>query len=577
MRHARAIVVLALPFLWVSPVARAVQKEDLLTVAGDPGQPGGRIVVALRAQPKTLNPVTVLDAPTREITQRMHADLISINRITQATESALAKSWTVSKDGLHYTLKLRQGLRFSDGHPCDASDVVFSFQVYQDEKTASPQRDLLMVDDKPIAVRQLDADTVVFDLAKPYAAAERLFDNVAILPRHLLEKEWREGKMAQAWTLGVTPEAIAGLGPFCLKEFKPGEKLVLRRNPYYWKVDQKGLRLPYLDEIEFQFAGSEEAQVLRFSAGQADVLNRLSSRDFAFLEKDKAAKGYRLVDLGEGMEYNFLFFNLTPDKSAKYPWFSSLPFRKAISAAIDRDALVRLVYQRRAVPLWGHVPPGNRNWVNDRLPKAARSLAQARQLLTAAGFHWSADGMLQDSNGKAVEFSIATSASNPERVQMATLIQDDLRQLGIRVQVAAIEFRTLLDKVLNKRDFEAAILAMGNGDADPNAEMNIWLSSGATHLWNPSQKQPATTWEAEVDRLMYEQTGVLDYAKRKRLYDRVQDIVAGQLPFIFLVSPNVLVAASGKIGNFQAAVLDHHTLWNADRLFIRETVPPAGR
>ncbi|MEO8663181.1 MAG: ABC transporter substrate-binding protein [Bryobacteraceae bacterium] len=507
----------------------------------------------------------------------MNADLISINRATQITEPALAKSWTVSKDGLHYTLRLRQGLRFSDGHPCDASDVVFSFQVYLDEKTGSPQRDLLIIDDKPVAVKQVDAGTVVFDLAKPYAAAERIFDSVAILPRHLLEKAWREGKITEAWTLAVTPESIAGLGPFCLKEFKPGEKVVLRRNPYYWKVDQKGRRLPYLDEIEFQFAGSEEAQILRFSAGQADVLNRLSSRDFAFLEKEKAAKGYRLVDLGEGMEYNFLFFNLTPDKSPKYPWFSNLQFRKAISAAIDRDALVRLVYQGRAVPLSGHVPPGNRRWVNDRLPKAARSLDQSRQLLKAAGFRLAADGTLQDSNGKTVEFSIATSASNPERVQMATLIQDDLRQLGIRVQVAPIEFRTLLDKVLNKRDFEAAILSMGNGDADPNAEMNIWLSSGATHLWNPSQKQPATTWEAEVDHLMHQQVGVLQYAKRKQLYDRVQEIVAGQLPFLFLVSPNVLVAASGKIGNFQAAVLDHHTLWNADRLFIRETVSPPAR
>lgn len=569
MKPMFAALLKALPALvcFSLAIAGAKAPEELLIVDTGGGRPGGRIVVALRAQPKTLNPVVVVDAPTREVTQRMMGDLISINRQTQTTEASLAKSWSVSRDGLHYTLQLRKGLQFSDGHACDADDVVFSFRVYLDEKTASPQRDLLVIGGKPVGVRKVDQYTIVFDLAEPYAAAERLFDSLAILPRHLLEKPWQDGKIAQAWTLNTKPDQIAGLGPFRLKEYRPGERLILERNPHYWKADRQGVRLPYLDELEFQFAGSEEAQVLRFSAGQADVLNRLSSRDFAFLAKEKAGRGDRLVDLGPGLEYNFLFFNLSPGQSAKLAWVAKKEFRQAVSAAIDRESIVKLVYDGRAVPLWGHVPPGNRRWINTALPKPPRSLARARQLLTSAGFRWNTQGELLDAAGKAVEFSIVTSASNPERVQMATIIQDDLGQLGIHVQVAPLEFRTLLDKVLNRREFEACILALGSGDADPNAEMNIWLSSGGTHLWNPSQKEPATPWEREIDDLMRRQLSIVRMGERKRLYDRVQEIVADQIPFIFLASPHVLVAAKGTIGNFQPSVLDHHTLWNADRLF----------
>ena len=176
----------------------------------------------------------------------------------------MAKSWTVSRDGREYVLQLRRGLLFSDGHPMDADDVVFTFRVYLDEAVHSPQRDLLIVGGQPIGVEKMDSTHVRFRLAQPYAAAERIFDSVDILPRHLLEKAWHDGKLGEAWTLNTPPDLIAGLGPFRLKEYVPGEKMVLERNKYYWKMDQKGNRLPYLDQIEFRFVPAEDAQVTRF-------------------------------------------------------------------------------------------------------------------------------------------------------------------------------------------------------------------------------------------------------------------------------------------------------------------------
>jgi len=258
-----------------------------------------------------------------------------------------------------------------------------------------------------------------------------------------------------------------------------------------------------------------------------------------------------------------------PEIARKQAWFQDKRFRQAVSDAIDRDSIVRLVYNGRATSLWTQVTPGNRLWIDPGIPHPAMSVTHARELLQSAGFSWKSDGALVDSHGSPVEFSILTSSSNAQRVKIATLIQDDLSKLGINVQIASLEFHTMVDRLLTTHDYEAAVMGLVSGDADPTSEMNVWMSSGDTHLWHPNQTQPATPWEAEMDRLMQQQLITLDYAKRKRLYDRVQEIVADELPVICLVSPNILVGASDRVGNFHPAILDPYTLWNIDQLYIQ--------
>ncbi len=194
-------------------------EEELLVLPGEVGRPGGRLVMSLRGEPKTLNPLIAADTRTREVIAVMQADLVHINRATQLTEPALARSWKISPDGLAYTLVLRQGIKFSDGQPLDADDVLFTFRVYLDENVHAPQRDLLIVGGKPIVVRKVDARTVVFQLAKSYGVGERLFDGLAILPRHLLERPYQEGKLGQIGSLATAADQWAGLGPFRLKEY----------------------------------------------------------------------------------------------------------------------------------------------------------------------------------------------------------------------------------------------------------------------------------------------------------------------------------------------------------------------
>lgn len=559
-----------------SRASRAANAEDFLVTNNPPGHDGGQIVVALRSEPKTLNPVLATDISSRDVIRCLTADLIHINRGTLKTEPALAESWKLSTDGRVYTLKLRRGVRFSDGQPFTADDVVFSFHVYLDPKVNSSQRDLLIVGGKPIAVQKIDDETVRFTLAEPYAAAERLFDSVAILPRHLLENEYKAGKFDQVWPLATAPAQFAGLGPFRLKEYVPGVRIVLERNPYYWKEDRAGTRLPYLDRVVFLFVDSEDAQVIRFQSGDTDVLSRFNAEDFGVLQKTAAARHYHLYDLGPGLEFNFLFFNLNdlssknlPEIAAKQAWFRDVRFRQAVSAAVDRDAIVRLVYNGRATPIWGPVTPGDKMWTDDKIPHPARSLETARQLLKSAGFSWNNAGALIDPHGHAVEFSILSTSSNVQRSKMATLIQDDLSQLGMNVHVVPLEFRAVVDRLLNTYNYEAAVMGLANGDTDPNPEMNVWLSSGGTHLWHPSQQKAGTPWEAEIDRLMKQQLVTMNYAKRKGLYDRVQEILYQQMPLICLVSPDVLAGAKDNVADFHPAILDPYALWNVEQLYVQ--------
>lgn len=550
--------------------------EGLARLADLSGRYGGRLTIGQRSEPKTLNPVTATDAVSREVIGRLMGDLIEINRSSQQTEPGLAKSWKISPDGRIFTLQLRKGIRFSDGHPFDADDVVFSFNVYMDEAVDSPQRDLLIIDGKPIAVTKLDSYTVRFTLPRPYAAAERLFDGLAMLPRHLLEKPYREGHFTQVWSLNTQLSEIAGLGPFRLKQYVPGQRIVVERNPYYWKVDRENQRLPYLDELVFLFVGTEDAQVMRFEAGETDIISRLSSENYNLLSREKNRAGSQLADMGPSLEYNFLLFNLNDlgvkkldQISGKQVWFRDLNFRRAISAAVDRDSIVRLVYGNRGAALWGNVGPGNKLWINQSLPHPPRSLETARQLLKAAGFSWNSTGQLLDAQGHPVEFSIITSSSNSQRMKMATLLQDDLSHLGMQVHVVPLEFRAMIDRVFQTFDYEAAIMGLGGGDADPNPEMNVWSASGTSHLWQLGETKPATEWERELDQLMQLQMVTLDYARRKQLYDRAQQLIADNLPFIFLGTPNILAGANARVGNFHPAVLDPYTLWNADELYVR--------
>ncbi|MEA2602143.1 MAG: peptide/nickel transport system substrate-binding protein [Acidobacteriota bacterium] len=549
----------------------ATQPAGGAAKADDGPRRGGRVVAALGSEPRTFNPVTAADGASLSVIQAMTANLVHIDRQDQEAKPALAERWTVDDGGRRYTLVLRPALRFSDGHPATADDVVFSFQVYLDEKIDSPQRDLLIVGGQPIQVRRIDDRTVEFRLAEPYGVAERLFDGFAILPRHLLEAAYKAGTLADAWGTDTPPAKMAGLGPFRLRERRAGERLVLERNPFYWKKDK-----PYLDELVFLTVPNADAQAVRFQAGELDVVDRLSAESFDRLSRGGARRGYQLTDAGPGLDLNFLFFNQNdlgnrrlPELRRRQGWFRQTAFRQAVSAAIDRGSLVHVVYRGRATPLNSHETPGS-HWLNKTLPPPRYAPDEARRLLRQAGFSWDAAGALHDPAGERVGFTLLVVAGNTERGPMATLIQEDLRKIGMDVRIAALELQAVLDRLFTSYDYDACVLGLDGGDADPNPSMSILLSDGSHHFWGLTHGGPPAPWEAEIDRLMKTQIAERDPAQRRRLYDRVQEIVMEQRPLIALVTPNVLVGAKAGLGNLRPAVLDDHLLWNVEELYWRQ-------
>jgi peptide/nickel transport system substrate-binding protein len=526
---------------------------------------GGRLVVGVRTEVKHFNPLTALDQPTRTVHSLLHADLLRIDRTDLETYPNVASEWHVSDDGRTYTITLRDGVRFSDGHPLSVDDVVFSFRAYLDERVSSPQRDLLVVGGEPIRVTKLDERRVAFTLTSPYAAGERLFDSFHVLPEHILGDWLDRGEGAGAWGLLSEPKQLVGLGPFRVKQVVPGERVVLERNPHYFKVDASSRSLPYLDEVVFVLTSTEEAELLRFKAGDVHVIERLSAHNFDALAADAA--GFQMLDLGPGLEYHFFLFNLN-DTPAPKRWLDNVAFRRALAAAIDKQAIVELVFGGRATPLATHVTLGNSFWLNRELGVGHYSVAAAKRGLRDAGFRWDGEGNLVDDTGTRVVLSVLTNAGNRNRALMASLIQADLERVGIRVRIATLEFRAYVERIFDARDYDTALMALVSGDTDPNPQLSVLMSDGATHVWRLGEGAPHTPWEAEIDRLMQQQLITLDAQQRKALYDRVQAIMLEYQPIVGLASPHILVGADKDLRNFRPGIVPPYTLWNADELFF---------
>jgi len=511
----------------------------------------------------------------------MMGHLIRINRQTQQAEPELAQSWKISEDGQVLTFNLRAGVKFSDGHPFTADDVLFTFEVLSDPEVNSAVSDVFRLGGKKVTAGKINDYTVRFAFPSVYAAAERLFDAAPILPKHVLEQPYRDGKFQQAWNLSTRPGEIPALGPFKLKTYIPGQRTILTRNANYWKADPTGKKLPYLDEIVFDIDPDKNTRLLKFQKGQTDLLSPVGVEDLNSLSELENDGKIRVVSLGPSLIREIFWFNLNerinPNTQkpvvdpVKLRWFKEERFRQAISHAIDRDAIVRLVFFGRASPLWSFASPGNKAWFNADVKKYPYDLGQAKRLLLDAGFRYGAEPAksLLDPEGNPVEFTLSTNAGNVLRQKMSATIQEDLAKIGIKVHLSFLESRALLANINDSYDYEACLLALVSGDTDPTSEKNFLLSNGTSHWWYPKQSAPATPWEARIDGLMNRQAITRDLNERKRLFDEVQVTLSERLPFIFLVSRHLIVASKSRIGNFKPAHLPDFVLWNCDQLYFR--------
>jgi peptide/nickel transport system substrate-binding protein len=512
-------------------------------------QSGGELKFCLHMEPKTFDPLKVDDEASAAIRYLTGGVLVRLNRQTQELEPALARSWNVSKDGRQITFHLRSGISFSDGTPFSAEDVAYTVQQLMDPALHSATGDAFRSGTGNVETKVVSPTQISITFPAAVAGLDRLFDQVAILSEHSSKKE------------------MAVLGPFMLADYKPGATVLLKRNPNYWKIDEQGRKLPYLDSIRLDIQANRDVEMLRFRRGEVDLINSLDSEYFDKL----AATSPQLVhDAGPSLDSEQLWFNevaKAPIPAYKKNWFRSANFRRAISEAINRDDLSRVVYHGHAQPAAGPFSPANKFWFNANLKAQTYSPEAALKALQSEGFRME-NGALKDKDGNEVVFSIITNAGSKTRERMAVLIQDDLQKIGIHVNVVTLDFPSLIERMTQSFDYEAIILGLTNVDLDPSGEMNVWLSSSENHQWNPQQKTPETAWEAEIDRLMRAQAASTDLKRRKEAFDRVQEIVVEQEPFIFLINKNSLSAVSSAVHGAAPVILSPQTFWNADRLTV---------
>jgi peptide/nickel transport system substrate-binding protein len=512
-------------------------------------QPGSQLRFCLGSQPKTFNPLLVADDASDTVRYLTGGVLMRLNRKTQQLEPELATSWKVSATGKSISFVLRDNVRFSDGTPFSADDVDFTMQSLMDPALHSPSGDAFRVGEGKMTTQVTAKNKITLSFPAPIVGLDKLFDQVAILSAHSAQKE------------------APVLGPYYLAENKSGSYLLLKRNPNYWKHDASGRQLPYIDSIRLDIQQNRDIEMLRLTRGEIELINTLDPDNY---DKLRERAPQMAVDAGVGLDSEQMWFNQVasaPVPAYKKAWFASTRFRQAISQSINRDDLARVVFRGHARPAVSWVSPANKVWFNDKLQPHHFDPKAALNLLREDGFQLQ-NGTLRDREGHAVEFSIITNAGNKSREKMATMIQQDLAQIGIRLNIVTLDFPSLIERITRTFNYEACLLGLVNDDLDPNSQMNVWVSSSENHQWNPSEKTPATAWEAEIDRLMRAQATMFDFKKRKQAVDRVQQIVWEQEPFIYLVNKEVLSAVSPNVHNASPVALRPQVYWNIDRLML---------
>jgi len=549
------------------------------------GAYGGRFVIGQTSSPKTFNPLMANETSSTDVTQRMFIGLTRFDNETQKIEPELAKSWAVADDKLTWTFNLRRGAAFSDGKPITSADVLFSFQVAYDETVHPSVQDLLIMNGKRWEVTAPDEFTVTIKTPEPNAMLIPLASSVPIVPKHILEGPFKAGNFASSYNVSTPPAQVVTSGAWKLQQYVPGEKTVMAPNPYWYTFDQANNRLPYLNEVVFIIVPDQDAADLKFRAGELDGLDNVKPENYGWYEENQAKGNFTLHDLGPDLNTNYFTFNLTPVRKAtpgktigephvgavKYSWFNNPVFRRAVSMAIDRQAMIPSVFFNYGVKNWSTATPGNKLWYSPDIVKADYNLAESKKLLASLGWKdGNGDGVLEDQKGNPISFALKTNSDNVLRVSLANFIRDDLAKVGIKVTLVPLDFNTLITNLRDDFQYDAILLGLQSGvPPDPGMGQNVWRSSGRTHQWNPQQPKPATPQEARIDALMDVIVSNPEIEARKKAWVEVQNIVNDQNWLIWLPSRILKLPMSNRFGNAQPSVIPHRLLWNIDRVYVK--------
>jgi peptide/nickel transport system substrate-binding protein len=539
------------------------------------GRYGGAMVTANSGDPKTFNQWTADDNISGNITGMLYDSLITRDSYTLRYESRLAYMPKISKDGLTYTFTLRPNLKWSDGYPLTADDVIFSLDVLFDPKIETLYINSLLipvtqpngsVKQVPFKYEKIDDRTVRFTLPCVFAPAMDAF-GFNIIPKHALEAAYRSGQFNSAWGIDTPPSEIVGCGPFDMEQYLPGQRVVYRRNPYYWRWNGKD-HLPYLDSWVYNIAPDDNAMALNFRAGGSDDIT-VPTHLYPTFARYARRDNYTMLDDGPAWDTGFLVFNENPTSTmSKTPTllklFQNEQFRQACSYAVDRDTVINEVQIGLARPLFGPVSPANTVFFDPNIKTYPFDLAKARRMLLQLGMTPGADGKLQYES-RPVKFTILTSTEGSSK-DIATIMVDDFQKIGLDAEQSNITFENLDTKISSPPyDWQAVIMGFGGGP-EPNAVADLWRTSSFSHIWWPKQPHPETEWEARIESDFSKAVQTLDLNERRKYYDDWQEVVSEEQPMIYIDNPEIYEALRNHFGNVKPCSTGGAT-WNPEELF----------
>ncbi len=549
------------------------------------GKPGGTLTYSTISGPKTFNLAISTETSSTEILGYVFEGLVETSWLTAEVEPGLAERWESSEDGIVWTFFLRKGVKWADGAPFSADDVIFTFSriIYNDDIPASARPGLTIRYRDDVAqtwkkgqvkAEKVDEHTVRFTLPVPFAPFLRAM-GTAIYPRHILEKHVDDGTFTSTWDVGTKPGDIIGTGPFTIERYDAGERIVLRRNPRYWQRDAAGKPLPYLDRIVYLVVPNLATSLLKFQAGETDVLE-VTGEHYPILKPQEAAKNFTLYKRGPNFGTTFLALNMNAGKNprndapfvdpVKLGWFRTLDFRKAVAHSIDKDSIIDNVMNGLGYPQWAAVSPAAGDFHNPEVTRYPYDIDKANALLDGLGwFDGDGDGVREDAEGNNIVFTLATNSGNTVRERVCTIMKQDLARIGVRVNLRFLEFNTLVSQLTSTYDWEAIVIGF-TGGVEPHHGINFWHSGERLHLWFPNQEEPATEWERRIDGLFVRGSRELERRKRVAVYREFQQIASDHVPVVYTALAERITAVRNRFANVTPTLFG---LFDARRLHLK--------
>lgn len=534
---------------------------DYLQSQAEIGIYGGSLVASTIGEgPKTFNPFNTKDNISTMMSEIMYDGLLTTHPVTGQPIPKLAKSFSVN--GNDYIIHLRHGIKWSDGKPITADDVVFTWQnIIFDGFGNTSTRDSIIIDGKLPTVKKIDDYTVEFKTPQPFAPFIRML-STSIAPKHIFEPAVKKGKeyFETFLSTNIDPKILVTSGAFKLKEYVPAQRVVFERNPNYYMINKNNQKLPYLDKLVYLIVGDINNEVLKFEGGELDTIGLQGANVARFKELEKHSN-FKVYNLGPDTGTMFVSFNLNnrKDKNGKYfvdlkkqRWFQDKNFRQAVDYAIDRKNMVLNIANGLAAPLYT-AESLNSIYLNKNLKPYDRNIEKSKDLLKKSGYWWDKKGHLMDKFGNHVEFNLFTNAGNTEREAIGVMVKQDLEDLGMKINFKPIEFNSLVNKLVNTSDWDIVIMGLTGSPLEPNGGKNVWMSNGTLHMFNQRPagytKDDRYPWEKELDYLYTQGALATTFEARKKFYDEYQKIVYEEKPFVYIYSPLRITAIRTKFKN----------------------------